>query len=68
MNNKFDIVIIGGGNAGFGVSAVAQEAGKTIEFVEEWDFGGTCPNRGCAPKKVLVAGAYGITVDAPKLN
>lgn len=41
MSNKFDIVIIGGGNAGFGVSAVASEAGKTIAFVEEWDFGGT---------------------------
>jgi glutathione reductase (NADPH) len=40
----------------------------TTAFIEERNFGGTCPNRGCAPKKVLVAGAYGITVDAPKLN
>jgi glutathione reductase (NADPH) len=79
MNNKFDIVIIGGGNAGFGVSTVAQEAGKTIAFVEEWDFGGTCPNRGCTPKKVLVAAAHalheielasihGIDVGKPKLD
>ena len=60
MSNKFDIVIIGGDNAGFGVSAVAQEAGKTIAFVEERDFGGTCPNRGCTPKKVLAAAAHAL--------
>lgn len=79
MSNKFDIVIIGGGNAGFGVSAVASEAGKSIAFVEEADFGGTCPNRGCTPKKVLVAAAHalheielaaehGIDVGKPKLD
>ncbi len=78
MAQTFDIVILGGGNAGFGVSAVAAEAGKTIAFVEEWDFGGTCPNRGCTPKKVLVAAAHalheieiakvhGITVGKPRL-
>lgn len=58
MTERFDIVIIGGGNAGFGVSAVAAEAGKSIAFIEERDFGGTCPNRGCTPKKVLVAAAH----------
>ncbi|MCY6382572.1 dihydrolipoyl dehydrogenase family protein [Hoeflea prorocentri] len=79
MNSKFDIVIIGGGNAGFGVSAVVSEAGKSIAFIEERDFGGTCPNRGCTPKKVLVAAAHslheielahthGIDVGKPKLN
>ena len=57
MTHAFDIIIIGGGNAGFAVSKVAQAAGKTIAFVEERDFGGTCPNRGCTPKKVLVAAA-----------
>ena len=79
MTECYDIVIIGGGNAGFGVSSLAAEAGKTIAFVEEWDFGGTCPNRGCTPKKVLVAaahalheieiaGVHGIEVGAPRLN
>ncbi|MEM8653026.1 MAG: NAD(P)/FAD-dependent oxidoreductase, partial [Pseudomonadota bacterium] len=76
---KFDIIIIGGGNAGFGVSAVANEAGKSVAFIEERDFGGTCPNRGCTPKKVLVAAAHAmheienasahaIEVGKPKLN
>ena len=79
MTDRFDVIILGGGNAGFGVSAVAQEAGKSIAFVEEWDFGGTCPNRGCTPKKVLVAaahalheieiaGAHGIEVGKPRLD
>ncbi|MCP4387083.1 MAG: FAD-dependent oxidoreductase, partial [Gammaproteobacteria bacterium] len=57
MSRKYDIVIIGAGNAGFGVSQIAQAAGKSIAFVESDEFGGTCPNRGCTPKKVLVAAA-----------
>ena len=60
MADRFDIIILGGGNAGFGVSAVAAEAGKSIAFIEERDFGGTCPNRGCTPKKVLVAAAHAL--------
>jgi glutathione reductase (NADPH) len=79
MSNTFDIVIIGGGNGGFGVSAIAAEAGKSIAFVESLDFGGVCPNRGCTPKKVLVAaaqsmetianaGVHGIDVGPAKLD
>ena len=60
MTKKYDVIIIGGGNAGFGVSAIAHQAGKKIAFVEDWDFGGTCPNRGCTPKKVLVAAAHAL--------
>jgi len=58
MSEHYDIVIIGGGNAGFGVSQIAHAAGKSIAFVESAEFGGTCPNRGCTPKKVLVAAAH----------
>ncbi len=58
MSKSYDVLIIGGGNAGFGVSSVAHQAGRKMAFVEERDFGGTCPNRGCTPKKVLVAAAY----------
>ena len=58
MPSHYDIVIIGAGNAGFGVSQVAHAAGKSIAFVESAEFGGTCPNRGCTPKKVLVAAAH----------
>ena len=58
MSDKYDIIIIGGGNAGFGVSQIAHSAGKSIAFIESDEFGGTCPNRGCTPKKVLVAAAH----------
>ena len=79
MADKYDVIILGGGNAGFGVSAITHEAGMKLAFVEEWDFGGTCPNRGCTPKKVLVAaahslheieiaGAHGIEVGEPQLD
>ncbi|MEM9622004.1 MAG: NAD(P)/FAD-dependent oxidoreductase [Pseudomonadota bacterium] len=79
MSKHYDIIIIGGGNAGLGVSAVAAEAGKSIAFIEGRDFGGTCPNRGCTPKKVLVAAghtlheieraqAHGIRVNEPTLD
>jgi len=79
MPDRYDIVIIGGGNAGFGVSQIAHAAGKSIAFIEADKFGGTCPNRGCTPKKVLVAAAHamheievshnhGIEVGPAKLN
>lgn len=79
MSERYDIVIIGGGNAGFGVSQIAHPAGKSIAFIEFDDFGGTCPNRGCTPKKVLIAAAHamheielahhhGIEVGKAKLN
>ena len=60
MTARYDIVILGAGNAGFGVSQIAQAAGKSIAFVESDQFGGTCPNRGCTPKKVLVAAAQAL--------
>ncbi len=79
MPVRYDIVIIGGGNAGFGVSQIAHAAGKSIAFIESAEFGGTCPNRGCTPKKVLVAAAqamhdielasqHGIEVGPAKLD
>ena len=58
QHDHYDIVIIGAGNAGFGVSQIAHPAGKSIAFIEPAEFGGTCPNRGCTPKKVLVAAAH----------
>ena len=52
---KFDVVIIGGGNAGIGVTGPVRRAGLSVAMIEAHDLGGTCPNRGCTPKKVLVA-------------
>ena len=60
MTDHFDVIIIGGGNAGFAVSSAANRAGLTTAFIEAREFGGTCPNRGCTPKKVLVAAGHAL--------
>jgi glutathione reductase (NADPH) len=54
-SEAFDLVVIGGGNAGVAAAGVARRAGWRVALVEEDLLGGTCPNRGCVPKKVLVA-------------
>src|ERR1044072_2667862 len=77
--DKFDVVIIGGGNAGIGVTGPARRAGLSVAMIEARDLGGTCPNRGCTPKKVLVAAGHAlheierasvhaISVGQPKLD
>jgi glutathione reductase (NADPH) len=48
---NFDVVIIGGGNAGIGLTGPARRAGLSVAMIEARDLGGTCPNRGCTPKK-----------------
>jgi len=57
---SFDVVILGGGNAGMGVTVATREAGLTVAMLEPDLLGGTCPNRGCMPKKVLVAAAQAL--------
>jgi glutathione reductase (NADPH) len=57
MSKRFDVVILGAGNAGMGAAGVLRAAGKSVAMIESWDVGGTCPLRGCVPKKVLVAAA-----------
>ncbi|WP_395019841.1 dihydrolipoyl dehydrogenase family protein [Dongia sp.] len=78
-SSSFDVVIIGGGNAGLGVTVATRKAGLSVALIEPRELGGTCPNRGCTPKKVLVAAAHAldeiahakthcISVDKPKLD
>ncbi len=57
MSDAFDLVVIGGGNAGQAAARTARAAGWSVAIVERDLVGGTCPNRGCVPKKVLVAAA-----------
>jgi glutathione reductase (NADPH) len=57
---NFDVVILGGGNAGMGVTVATREAGLKVAMLEPDLLGGTCPNRGCMPKKVLVAAAHAL--------
>jgi glutathione reductase (NADPH) len=57
---SFDVVILGGGNAGMGMTVATREAGLNVAMLEPDLLGGTCPNRGCMPKKVLVAAAHAL--------
>lgn len=57
MSSEVDVIVLGSGNAGFAAIGAAHNAGKSAVMVESRDIGGTCPLRGCVPKKVLVAAA-----------
>jgi glutathione reductase (NADPH) len=57
MAQRYDVVILGAGNAGMAAARVVREHGRSVAIVENREVGGTCPLRGCVPKKVLVAAA-----------
>ena len=53
MDEK-DIVVIGGGPAGYVAAIHAAHLGAKVAVVEKDRLGGTCLNRGCIPTKALV--------------
>lgn len=56
--NKFDVVIIGGGPGGYVAAERAGEKGKkTLLIDEDKNLGGVCLNRGCIPTKALLHSA-----------
>ena len=54
MSQKFDVVVIGGGPAGYVAAIKAAQYGKTVAMVEVERAGGTCLNWGCIPTKALL--------------
>ncbi|GAB4053850.1 dihydrolipoyl dehydrogenase family protein [Spirosoma litoris] len=54
---SFDVIVIGTGSAGKTVAEAVRQAGKTVGIIDKLPFGGTCSQRGCDPKKVLVGAA-----------
>lgn len=57
MENKYDVIVLGGGPAGRPAAIIARRSGASVLIVEAEMFGGTCPLKGCIPKKVLLASA-----------
>ncbi len=54
LAEHYDIVILGGGPAGYGTALYGAAAGLNIALVEEGRVGGTCLHRGCVPAKELL--------------
>ncbi len=52
-----DVVIIGGGSAGFAAAIKAWELGARVTVIEQSTIGGTCVNTGCVPTKTLIRAA-----------
>jgi glutathione reductase (NADPH) len=50
----FDVIVIGGGNAGQAAAFRTARAGKRVALVDKGDAGGLCALRGCNPKKVMM--------------
>ncbi len=57
MSEVFDLVVIGGGPAGYVGAIRAAQLGLKVICVERDALGGTCLNWGCIPTKALIAGA-----------
>ena len=51
---EFDVFVIGTGTAGKTVAYDCAAEGMKVAIADNREFGGTCANRGCDPKKVLV--------------
>ncbi|NHQ73253.1 glutathione-disulfide reductase [Roseovarius gahaiensis] len=75
MAFDYDLFVIGGGSGGVRAARVAAQGGAKVALAEEDRYGGTCVQRGCVPKKLMVfaseypgqmedAQAYGWTVHA----
>ena len=54
---KYDLIIVGGGSAGFAAAIQAHELGKTVLMVNAGTIGGPCVNVGCVPSKTLIRAA-----------
>ena len=65
MSDKYDVVVIGAGPAGYVAAIRAAQLGLSTACVEQWlddkgkvRLGGTCLNVGCIPSKALLDSSY----------
>jgi len=56
--SSFDVVILGGGPAGYVCAIRCAQLGLTTAVVEQEKLGGVCVNIGCIPTKALLHSAY----------
>src|ERR1700736_6848243 len=53
----FDVLIVGGGQAGPPLARALAKAGKKVALAERKYLGGSCVNFGCTPTKAAIASA-----------
>ncbi len=58
MAYDFDLIVIGGGPAGYAAAIRATQLGKKTLCVEKDKLGGICLNWGCIPTKALLTNAH----------
>jgi dihydrolipoamide dehydrogenase len=56
-NRHFDVVVIGGGPAGYVAAIRAAQLGFSTAIIERAKLGGVCLNWGCIPSKALLSNA-----------
>lgn len=75
----YDLIILGGGPAGYNAAERAAGGGLSVLLFEGRALGGVCLNEGCIPTKTLLYSAkiydyskhsaeYGVTFDGAKIN
>ena len=52
-----DVVVIGGGSAGYAAARIARDAGADVGIVDQGPLGGLCILRGCMPTKAILRSA-----------
>jgi dihydrolipoamide dehydrogenase len=79
LAEQFDVVVLGGGPAGYATALYGAAAGLDVALVEEGRVGGTCLHRGCIPAKELLQTAevlrtiqrapdFGVDAGVPSLD
>jgi glutathione reductase (NADPH) len=58
MSYDFDLFVIGAGSGGIATARRAAEYGAKVGVAEYDRLGGTCVNRGCIPKKLMVYASH----------
>jgi dihydrolipoamide dehydrogenase len=56
--NSFDVIVLGGGPAGYVCAIRCAQLGLQTAVVEQDKLGGVCVNIGCIPTKALLHSAY----------
>ena len=79
LAEQFDVVVLGGGPAGYATALYGAAAGLDVALIEEVRVGGTCLHRGCIPAKELLQTAevlrtiqrapdFGVDAGVPSLD